>query len=146
MPLSKYGDIGVEAGVSAEVKALEHAENVLVLQKVCMTKPLGKNKSDTIKFRTPVPFAKATTPLVEGVTPTSKQMQYVRVTATVKQYGNLGELSDKVEDLSEDPVLMENSELMGENAGGTLEAVLYGIIKGAPTYSMALPLMLPVLM
>lgn len=130
MPISKYGDIGVEAGVAAEVKALKHAENVLVLQKVCMTKPLGKNKSDTIKFRTPVPFAKATTPLVEGVTPTTKQMQYTRVTATVKQYGNLAELTDKIEDLSEDPVLMESSELMGENAGGTMEAVLYGTMKG----------------
>jgi len=130
MTMSKYGDIGVEAGLTAEAKALKHAEPVLVLQKTCMTKPLGKKKSDTIKFRTPVPFAKATTPLVEGVTPTAKQMQYTRQTATVKQYGNISELSDKVEDLSEDPVLDENSMLMGENAGETVEAVLYGTMKG----------------
>jgi hypothetical protein len=36
---------------------LKHAEPVIVLQKLALTKPIPQNTADTMKFRRPVPFA-----------------------------------------------------------------------------------------
>ena len=56
-----YGDVSPRVGIIAEVKMLEHAEPILVLQKFGDPKPQPKNKGQTVKFRRPVPFAAATT-------------------------------------------------------------------------------------
>lgn len=124
-----YGVINQRTAAWAAVEMLKHAEPVLVLGKFGQPKPLPKNKADTVKFRRPIPFSAATTPLVEGVTPTAQQMAYEDVTAQIKQWGRPIEISDVVADLSEDPVLKDASMLAGEQAGLTTEMVTYGIIK-----------------
>lgn len=124
-----YGDINQRTAAWAATEMLRHAEPVLVLQQFGQSKPMPKNKADTVKFRRPVPFPAATTPLVEGVTPTAQQMQYEDVTATLKQYGKPIEITDVVQDLAEDPVLRDASQLAGEQAGLTTEMVTYGAIK-----------------
>ena len=86
-----------------------------------------------VKFRRSVPFSTATTPLIEGVTPTAQKMQYEDVTATMRQYGIPIEITDVVADLAEDPVLRDASILAGEQAAATLEQVTYGVIKAGTT-------------
>ena len=44
MPTTTYGDISPRVGIIAEVKMLEHAEPILVLQKFGDPKPQPKNK------------------------------------------------------------------------------------------------------
>jgi N4-gp56 family major capsid protein len=124
-----YGDINQRTAAYAAVEMLSHAEPVIILAKLGLTKPMPKNKAETVKFRRPVPFAPATTPVTEGVTPTAQKMSYVDVPATLKQYGRPIEITDKVADLSEDPVLMHASMLAGEQAGATIEAVIWGVIR-----------------
>lgn len=136
MPTS-YGDISQRTAAWAATEMLSHAEPVLVLSKFGQSKPLPKNKADTVKFRRPVPFTVSTTPLVEGATPTPQQMSYADVTVKLEQYGAVTEITDKVADLAEDPVLADASMLSGEQAAETIELVTYGAIKGGTTVAYA---------
>lgn len=127
---TEYGDISPRVAAYAAVKMLEHAEPVIVIGKFGDMKPQPKNKSDQVKFRRPVPFGAVTTPLVEGITPSAQAFSYEDVSCTLLQWGAYTEITDKVEDLHEDPVLMNMSELSGEQAAETMESVAYGVIKG----------------
>ncbi len=128
-----YGDISRTGAAYVVVEALAHAEPIIVLGKLGLSKPMPKNKSATISFRRPVPFAVSTTPIVEGVTPTAKSMSYDRVEATLSQYGDLVSHTDKMADLSTDPdsntALREIGMLLGEQAAETCEMLTYGVLK-----------------
>lgn len=132
-----YGDINQRTAAWAATVMLRHAEPVIVLQKFGQTKPMPKNKAQKVKFRRPIPFGAATTPLVEGVTPTAQKMQYEDVEATMAQYGRPIEITDVVEDLAEDPVLSDASMLAGEQAALTLEMVTYGVVKAGTSVTYA---------
>jgi N4-gp56 family major capsid protein len=129
MPQTTYGDISQRTAAYAATEMLSHAEPILVLSKFGQSKPLPANKADTVKFRRPVPFPVSTAPLVEGATPSSQQMSYEDVTVQLQQYGAVTEITDKVQDLAEDPVLKDASMLSGEQAAETIEMVTYGAIK-----------------
>lgn len=129
MAITTYGDISQRTAAWAATEMLAHAEPILVLSKFGQNKPLPKNKADTVKFRRPVPFATAETPLTEGVTPTAQQMAYEDVTVQLKQYGAVIEVTDKIADLAEDPVLKDSSMLAGEQAAETVEMLTWGVIK-----------------
>lgn len=127
--MTTYGDISQRTANWAAKEMLKHAEPVLVLGKFGQIKPIPVNKAEQVKFRRPVPFATATTPLVEGVTPVAHKIGYEDVSATLQQYGDLVEITDKVADLSEDPVLSNVLMLTGEQAAATLEELLWGLLK-----------------
>jgi N4-gp56 family major capsid protein len=131
MPITQYADGGISprTNVYAERTMLKHAKPVMVLEKLGLTKPMPKNKTDTIRFRRPRIFSAATTPLLEGVTPTETQFSYEDVSATLRQYGQVVVITDKIEDLHEDPVLNDASVQAGENIGRTIEALNYGVIR-----------------
>ena len=118
---STYGDISQRTAAWAATEMLEHARPIVVLSDYGQHKPMPKNKAEQVKFRRPVPYAVSTTQLVEGVTPTSHKTKYVDVPATMGQYGDLAEITDRVADLSEDPVLRDMSVLSGEQAAETIE-------------------------
>jgi N4-gp56 family major capsid protein len=132
-----YGDISQRTAAWAAVEMLAHAEPTIVLGKFAKQKPVPMNTANVVKFRRPIPFPAATTPLVEGVTPTPQKMLYEDVQATLQQYGATTEITDVVRDTSEDPVLKDATMLMGEQAGETLEAVLYGVMKAGTSVTYA---------
>lgn len=127
---STTSGISQRTNVYAERQMLKHAAPVMVLDKLAMTKQMPKNKSTTIKFRRPRTFTAATTPLVEGVTPTSTQFGYDDVSVSLKQYGQVIEITDVIEDTHEDPVLNDATMQCGENIGRTMEALNYGVVRG----------------
>lgn len=129
MATTTYGDISQRTAAWAAAEMLTHAEPILVLSKFGQSKPLPKNKADTVKFRRPVPFPVVTSPLTEGVTPTARQMQYEDVTVQIKQWGDVVEITDYVHDLAEDPVLSDASTLCGEQAAETIELQTWGAIR-----------------
>lgn len=130
MPQTNYGSISRSTAMYTVAEALSHAEPVLILQLFGLSKPMPKNKGEKIHFRTPVPFPVVTTPLVEGVTPTAKQMQYTRTEGTLKQYGDVVEITDVVEDVAEDPVLKDAAMMLGEQAAETMELLTWGTLVG----------------
>jgi len=113
----------------AYANALAHAEPVLLASTFGKKFPIPKNRSDTIKMRRVVPIGAQTTPLTEGVPPTALALSYEDVAATLQQYGMVIEITDKVEDIAEDPVLKDATAMCGETAGATFEAVTIGVLR-----------------
>ena len=124
-----YGSISQRTAAWAANVMLQHAEPILCVQKFAQTKPIPKNKAEGAKFRRPVPFAVATTPLVEGVTPTAQALTYEDVPVTLNQYGAVVNITDKVMDMAEDPVLKDASMLCGEQAAETMEILTWNVLK-----------------
>lgn len=131
MTITRYSDAGVSprTNVYAERQMLKYAMPVVILDKFGMLRPMPKNKTQTIKFRRPKVFTAATTPLVEGVTPTATQFSYEDVGVTLKQYGQVVEITDVIEDTHEDPVLNDATEQCGDNIGRTQEALNWGVLR-----------------
>jgi N4-gp56 family major capsid protein len=130
MAFADYGSISPRTGVFATAQLLKRAENQIVLPRVMQSHPMPKNKSDTVKFRRYSAFAAATTPLTEGVKPTGKTISFADFTAQLKQYGDFVEITDKIADLHEDPVLKEMMAVCGEQAGETIEKIAFGVATG----------------
>jgi len=130
MSFNTYGDISQRTAAYAVIDMLDHARPVTVLSQLGASKPIPRNKAETVKFRRRIPFTAATTPLQEGVTPTARTIRFEDVSVSLLQFGEVVVITDKVNDVSEDPVLKEATEEAGENAGRTLEQVIYGVVKG----------------
>ena len=129
MTLSTDTGISQRTTVYAERQMLKHALPVMVLERFGLSRPMPKNKSTTIKFRRPVVFSAADTPLTEGVTPSATQFSYEDVSATLKQYGQVVEITDVIEDTHEDPVLNDAAVQCGENIGRTIEKLTWGVVR-----------------
>lgn len=125
-----YGDISPRVGIYAVKKLLERIHPVLVLEKFAVVTPLPKNVGETIKWRRYRPLAVNTTQLTEGVTPPPSQLVVEDVTTVIAQFGGWIQLTDKVYDLHEDPVLNEAMDLLADQAAATKEMILYGILRG----------------
>lgn len=121
--------ISQRTNLYAAMEMLMHAAPVIVLDKFAKTVAMPKNKSMTIKWRRPVPFTAADTPLTEGVTPSATQFRFEDVSATLQQFGEVVEITDVIEDTHEDPVLQEITKQCGENIGRTMEKLNYGVVK-----------------
>jgi N4-gp56 family major capsid protein len=135
----RFSDSGIatRTNVYAERELLKHAEPVMVLEKFASHKQMPKNKTDTIKFRRPNTFSAATSPLSEGVTPDKTSFTYTDVSVALKQYGQVIEITDVIEDLHEDPVGKHAAEQAGENVGRTIEALNYGIVRAGTNVTYA---------
>lgn len=126
---STNGDISQRTALYAATDMLEYAGPHIVLDKFGDMKPMPRNKSNVIKFRRPKVFTAADTPLEEGVTPSATQFGYEDVSATLKQYGQVVQITDVIEDTHEDPVLQDATQQCGDNIGRTIEALTYGVLK-----------------
>lgn len=130
MAITRYNDPGISPRTEAyaAVEMLRHATPHIVLDRLGLTKPMPKNKSQTIRFRTPRVFGAATVPLQEGVTPNATQFRYDDVETSLRQYGMIVEITDVIEDTHEDPVLNDAAAAAGENIGRTIEALTFGTL------------------
>jgi len=91
-------------------------------------RPAPKHEGDTINFRKFNSLAVALTPLSEGVTPGGNAMTMSSITATVAQYGDFLQLSDKIDVIAIDPVLTEAVSLNSEQAALTIDTINRDII------------------
>lgn len=129
MTMTAYGDISQRTAAYAAVDFLRNVEPVLVLSRFGQSRPVPKNKAETVKFRRTIPFAPVSVPLVEGVTPNAHTITFEDVQVSLKQWGDVVIITDKVHDLAEDPVLKEAMEESGKQAAATVEQITYGVIK-----------------
>jgi len=102
---------------------LERALPYLVHDRFGQRRPLKSNSGRTVKFRKFSALPTNTVPLQEGVTPAGQQLSKTDITATVQQYGDFVTVTDVVTWVNEDSVLMETAELLGEQAGQTLDLI-----------------------
>lgn len=139
-----YGDISPAVAAYSVVRMLTRAMPYLHLEKFGQTYPLPTNSTQTAKFRRyflsgatgaagtgsgsfyiPV----ATTPLIEGVTPTGSRLANQDYTVTLAQYGDYVTITDVVQDTHTDPVLQQTTDILGEQAAMTVETLRFNVLK-----------------
>jgi N4-gp56 family major capsid protein len=86
-------------------------------------RPLKTRSGNQIKFRRYEALNPATSPLVEGVTPSGSQITTTDVTATLAQYGDYVNVTDMVDLTNQDAVLTEVGMVLGEQAGFSVDQV-----------------------
>lgn len=132
-----YGDITPRTAAHAVAQMLTRGIPILMLEKFGETYVMPNKSTKTAKFRRYNALALATTPLVEGVTPTGKKLTVTDVTATLEQYGDFVPFSDVIADTHEDPYLQQATEVLGEQAAQTVETIRYNIIKAGTSVDYA---------
>lgn len=91
-------------------------------------RPIPKRGGKTIEFRQFASLDKATTPITEGVTPKGNKLDAKKKTATVSQYGDYVTMSDVLDLTAIDPIVVEATEVIGSQAGLTLDTITRDII------------------
>ena len=116
-------DLSPEMKTFYDKALLKFARPNLVHDQFAQKRNIPKNGGKTIEFRRYSQLPKALTPLTEGVTPTGQNLNGTALTATVAQYGGYITLSDLLILTAIDNNLMEAIELLGDQAGRTLDTI-----------------------
>lgn len=116
-------DLSPEMKTFYDKALLKFAKPNLVHDQFAQKRNIPKNGGKTIEFRRYSQLPKALDPLVEGVTPTGQNLNVTTVSATVDQYGGYITLSDVLLLTAIDNNLMEAIELLGDQAGRTLDTI-----------------------
>lgn len=123
-------------GMSVEMKTHYHntlidiAGPKLVHAQFGQKKPIPKNGGKTIEFRKYSPLPKLLEPIQEGVTPKGQSLEVTKLEATVKQYGGFVTVTDVLQLTAIDNNIVEATELIGDQAGETLDTVVRDILNG----------------
>lgn len=129
MGTTTYGDISPRTAAYAAKEMLRRGAPYLVLERFGQSRPLPRNKTDTVKFRRYEALDTSPNELEEGVTPSAKTLSKTDVSAQLQQYGDLIEITDVIEDTHEDPVLQESVEVLGEQQAQMIETVRFDELK-----------------
>ena len=122
-------NVTTDSGLSVEMKTfydknlLRNAEPNLVHDQFAQERDIPKNGGKKIEFRKYDALGKALTPLTEGVTPAGKKLRVTNLEAEVKQYGDYVSLSDVLTMTSIDNNIIEAGNLIGAQAGETLDTI-----------------------
>lgn len=116
---------------------LERALPLIIHDKWAQIKDIPKKNTNIQKFRKYGALAVNTTPLTDGVTPAGKTFSTTDVTVTVYQYGDYTTITDWVDMTSPDPILTEAAEMLGEQAGQSLDTVLATILNAGTNVQYA---------
>jgi len=107
---------------------LERLLPELFFMKYGEKKNIPKNAGAVTSFRRLNSLAVSTSAITEGVTPDGVNLDITKINATVSQYGNWTKISDFINLVGLDPLLTEASELMGENAGESMDIIVRDVI------------------
>ena len=104
---------------------LENARENMVFTQFGKKQPMKGNKVEWRKFNT---FAKAMTPLQEGVIPSGQTFGMTNIEATITQHGDYVPVSDRLELESYDDVIFGATEEMGAAEGETYDTLTRNIV------------------
>lgn len=123
--MAQTGLSQVPPGVAAfyDRNLLDRAQPNDVHGRFGQKRPIAQKNGNQIKFRRYSQLAAATTPLTEGVTPTGSQLAVTDIVATLAQYGDYIQLSDMVSMVNQDPVVTEATDVLGDQAGTTIDQI-----------------------
>lgn len=108
-----------------DTSLLENARETMVFTQLGRKQPMKGNKVEWRKFNT---FAKALTPLTEGVIPEGKNFGMTKIEATTTQHGDYTAVSDRLEFEAYDDVIYGASEEMGAAGGETYDTLTRNVI------------------
>ncbi|MBQ8603901.1 MAG: N4-gp56 family major capsid protein [Oscillospiraceae bacterium] len=116
---------------------IDTAEPKLVHDQFAQKHDIPKNGGKTIEFRKYDSLPKATTPLVEGVTPDGRKLSVTKIEATVDQFGDYITLSDMLILTAIDNNLVQATKLLGSQSGRTLDTITREVINGGTNVQYA---------
>lgn len=97
-------------------------------------KAIPQHGGRVVEFRKFSGLNVATTPLQEGVLFTAlKDISVTYITATVDQYGDAVGFSDLVSTTTIDPLLTETTQILGEQAGETIDELVRDVVSAGTT-------------
>lgn len=135
---TEYGDISPRTAAYAAKNLLKRGLPFLVLEKFGQPPIVMPTKSSkVIKFRRYEALDPAPNVVTEGVTPPAKKLEITDYNATLVQYGDRFVTSDVVVDTHEDPVLMEATSILGEQAAEMIETVRFNVVKAGTSVQYA---------
>lgn len=123
-------DLSSEMKTYYEKRLIDLAEPKLVHDQFADRYPIPAGNGKTIEFRKYDSLAKATTPIVEGVTPTGNDLNVSSVQETVMQYGDWIQMSDLLEMSAVDNNVLQATRLLGAQAGRTLDSITRDVLAG----------------
>ncbi len=141
--MSLNTNLTTDSGLSGTVvtyydrKLIKNAKPRLVHQRFGQKRQIPKNGGKSVNFRKFEIFPAATTPISEGVTPDGRALDMTSVTAELKQYGDYVAGSDVLDLTAIDQVLDETFELLGDQAGLTLDHITRDIIHSGSSVQYA---------
>ena len=104
---------------------LENAREAMIFTQFGEKQPMHGNKIEWRKFNT---FAKAMTPLTEGVIPTGQTFGMTKIEGEITQHGDFTAVSDRLELESYDDVIFGATEEMGAAEGETYDTLTRNIL------------------
>src|SRR3990167_4765206 len=116
---------------------LKAARPLLVHLRWAQVKDIPRNNSEVIKFRRYSLLSANTTALTEGTTPSGTSLTVTDVTATVSQYGDYITLTDFLVFTTLDPILTETADLLGQQAGNSLDKICRDVMVAGSTIQYA---------
>jgi N4-gp56 family major capsid protein len=93
--------------------------------------------TNVIKFRRYGLLTAQTTALQDGVTPSGTALSITDITATVLYYGSYVTITDTVLTETFDPILTETAEILGEQAGDSLDQLCRDVLVAGATKQYA---------
>jgi N4-gp56 family major capsid protein len=132
-----------DSDLSGEMKTfysnyiIDIAKTVLLHDRWGQKLPIPKNSGKTVEFRKLDPLPKINTPLSEGVTPDGQKLKMSTITATVEQYGGYITLSDILEMTAIDNVLVWATEVLGDQAGRSIDSLIRDELVGGSNVQWA---------
>ncbi len=127
----------VEMKTYYDTELIRNAEPLLVHDMFGQKRSIPKNGGKTIEFRRLNPFPKADKPLVEGITPDGKSLDWSKLSATVNQYGDYVTVSDMLDLTAIDNNILEATVILGDQAGRTLDTVTREVINAGSNVQYA---------
>ncbi|MDI6787546.1 MAG: N4-gp56 family major capsid protein, partial [Planctomycetota bacterium] len=109
---------------------LDRLEAMLQFYEFADKKPIPQHAGKIITFTRYTNFAAQTTALTEGTTPTALQLSAANVTATLTQYGGWTNPTDFLSLIAIDDVTESSVELLGYNAGLSLDTLVRNVLSG----------------
>lgn len=104
---------------------LENARETMIFTQFGKKQPMKGNKVEWRKYNT---FAKALTPLTEGVIPTGQTFGMTKIEGETTQHGDFTAVSDRLELESYDDVIFGATEEMGAAEGETYDTLTRNIL------------------
>jgi N4-gp56 family major capsid protein len=120
-----------------ERNLLYRARAAQVFYRYGLKTPLPENGGNSVSWRRFNALTLATTPLSEGNTPTTASLSVSEITATVQEFGNFVTVSDALDLMAIDRVMTEASNVLGQNAGESVEAVIRNVLQAGTSVQYA---------
>jgi N4-gp56 family major capsid protein len=126
-PVTRTSDMSATWKTFYDTTLLENARETMVFTQFGKKQPMKGGKAEWRKFNT---FAKALTPLTEGVIPTGQKFGITSIECEITQHGDFTTVTDRLEKESYDDVIFGATEEMGAAEGSTYDTLTRNILVG----------------